>query len=434
MKLSKNTLDYWRERLQKRKFSRPDGSTYENPHYFVWISINGKQVRFTLDSGNKEVAADKALEIWHHLKANGTTATLEKYKPAKTQPKSDPTVGEFLEEVKNLRLFNPRTCNTYSRKFRRIVVGAMKIPSPKSKCDYVNGGYQKWLARVESVKISHITPVKILQWRASYLKKASQDPVSQRKAHVTVTSTIRNAKALFKADCLKLLPFKNLHNPFAEIKAGSSTTRRYKSDVDFSTLITDATKELYSSLIPPLDPSNLRASSLAQSEALSKREQYKILILGLGAGLRRGEIDTLLWSKIDFSCHQITVEESQYGGVKTESSERIVDIHESLSTLLAEFKKKSESKFVVESTVLPRPHALYCHYRCDRHFKGLIKWLRTKGVTRSDPIHTLRKEFGSKMCESFGIHAASEALGHKSIGITKASYLEKKGRKVVSVF
>lgn len=434
MRHSKNTLEYWRGRLQRRKFTRKDGDAYESADYFVAISIDGKQVRFSLDSGNKEVAADKALEIWHYLKANGAQATLEKYKPSKAPKKSNPTVGEFLQELQELRLHHPRTFANYSTKLRTLVVGIMKLPKPRFRYDYINGGYEQWLKRVHSIRLSQITPAKIMKWRARYIDAAAPNPISRRSAQVTAASTIRNAKALFKSECLRHLPFELQSNPFEGVTAGNATTRRYKSCVDFAQLAKDAKDELFSCPIPQVNKKDPKGNKYARREALSKREQFKILILGLGAGLRRGEIDLLQWSQVDFEQHQITVEESQYGSVKSESSERVVDIDESLTALLSEFKKRSDGKFVISSPVAPRPNATYRHYRCNRHFDKLLVWLRSKGINKNNALHQLRKEYGSKVCDAFGIHAASEALGHKSIAITQASYLEKKGRKVVSIF
>ena len=73
------------------RISRKNGSEYEGSDYYINLSINGTQIKFTLDSANKEIAADKALEIWHYLKANGGQATLEKYKSDSEQLASDPT-------------------------------------------------------------------------------------------------------------------------------------------------------------------------------------------------------------------------------------------------------------------------------------------------------------------------------------------------------
>jgi integrase len=73
------------------------------------------------------------------------------------------------------------------------------------------------------------------------------------------------------------------------------------------------------------------------------------------------------------------------------------------------------------------------HYRCERHFDRLIRWLRSKGVTASNPLHTLRKEFGSQIAAQAGIFAASMALRHADIQLTRDYYVDKKRRTVFKV-
>jgi len=51
-----------------------------------------------------------------------------------------------------------------------------------------------------------------------------------------------------------------------------------------------------------------------------------------------------------------------------------------------------------------------------------------------NPMHSLRKEYGSLICEQAGIYAASMALGHSDIRITQASYLDSKKKVVVDIF
>src|SRR5207237_1635157 len=90
------------------------------------------------------------------------------------------------------------------------------------------------------------------------------------------------------------------------------------------------------------------------------------------------------------------------------------------------FRARSSGNFVVESSVAPRPHTAYSHYRCERHFVALNKWLRERGVTGNRPLHTLRKEYGSQVCAKHGIYAASRALRHADIAITSQHYLDKR--------
>jgi integrase len=75
----------------------------------------------------------------------------------------------------------------------------------------------------------------------------------------------------------------------------------------------------------------------------------------------------------------------------------------------------------------------YNHYRCQRDFEALTKWLRKHGVTGNRPLHTLRKEFGSQLCAKHGIYAASHALRHADIAITSQHYLDSRKRATVGL-
>ena len=90
------------------------------------------------------------------------------------------------------------------------------------------------------------------------------------------------------------------------------------------------------------------------------------------------------------------------------------------------FQARATGNFVIESSVAPRPEASYTHYRCQRLFESLGRWLIAHGVEGPRPIHTLRKEYGSQVCAKHGIYAASRALRHADIAITSQHYLDRR--------
>ncbi len=89
--------------------------------------------------------------------------------------------------------------------------------------------------------------------------------------------------------------------------------------------------------------------------------------------------------------------------------------------------QQSQSEFVINSAVAPRQVSTYHHYRCSRIFKELVAWLRGKGVDTTNPLHTLRKEYGSLICQQAGIYAASAALRHTNIQLTRDHYVTRRG-------
>src|SRR5260370_9200423 len=87
---------------------------------------------------------------------------------------------------------------------------------------------------------------------------------------------------------------------------------------------------------------------------------------------------------------------------------------------------KATGEFVIESARQPKPEVTYFYYRCQQNFEKLTGWLREQGVNADKPLHALRKEFGSGINATFGIHAASRALRHADIGITSQVYTDSR--------
>ena len=173
---------------------------------------------------------------------------------------------------------------------------------------------------------------------------------------------------------------------------------------------------------------------LAHDELKGDRpELFKIFLLAFGAGLRRGEIDKLTWPQFDWTNGTVNIETNEYGDVKTEGSKEEIDLGEDILVYLKEQFAESKTEFVISSAVAMGQPKHWNHYRCDRQFKDLIGWLHAKGVKVRNPIHTLRKEFGSLINQKFGIYAASAALRHSNITVTREHYVDKKERVALDI-
>src|SRR5439155_19126096 len=110
----------------------------------------------------------------------------------------------------------------------------------------------------------------------------------------------------------------------------------------------------------------------------------------------------------------------------SEDSTGDVELDPEVMELFRGYRATASSDFVIHCRVPPRPNAAYSHYRCQREFEALNKWLQANGVDAKQPLHTLRKEFGSQVCAKHGIYAASRALRHADIAITSQHYLDKR--------
>lgn len=415
-KLSKNHQDYWKSRLVKRSYSW-DGRSVEVPEWQVRISHLGRREWFNTQTTNAAAAAVKARDIHVTLISKGWEATIEKWKPGMLVSSQRPTIGEFLDAVKIALAAEVRaaTFEIYARKFRTLAAGAFGIRGGAEKHDYVGPGYRNWLDRVNKIRLDRLTPVRVERWKSKYLSAVKDNPAELRRASTTVHSILRSSMSLFSPK--KVLPkLKHIQLPrplpFDGVSLPKKGQNRYRSEIDPQTLLMRAKREL----------------------EVSEPDQFKILLLALGAGLRRDEIDTLTWKQLDFSASRIHVETNEHTTAKSSESEAAVDVDPGLMEIFKEFKAVSRSKFVIDSEVAPRPQAhSYHHYRCDRTFKGLIGWLQSQGIAARNPIHALRKEFGSQICAQAGIFAASSALRHGSITLTRDHYIDVKKATVFSV-
>jgi integrase len=417
-RLAKTHQDYWQTRLKKRSYLSRDGKTAEVPTWQVRITHLGREAWFNLDTANKAAAAVKARDIYLHLIAHGWPATLAKFKPGTEVSKHGCTIREFLDQVKAVSGLKPVTFEIYAKKFRSLVAGVFKIDGGKAKHDYVKGGYQEWLKRVLAVRLDRLTPENINDWKVRQLKAASTTPLKLKRASVTLRSILLSSKALFTADIRKHLtlilpsplPFEGVTLP----EAGKS---RYKSEIDPGVILIAGRRELAEGITGEGQPANPRP------------ELFKILLLALGAGLRRDEIDKLQWKQIQWNKNAIRVETTEHGSTKSADSEADVDVDPGLLEILKAYMPKpgNGSPFVIESPIQPRPESTRNHhYRCNRLFGELIEWLRGKGLSTRNALHALRKEFGSQICQQAGIFAASVALRHSSIDLTREYYIDKK--------
>lgn len=411
-KLPKTHKDYWKSRLKKRSYKSSEGDSKVVEEWQVRLTHRGVEKWFNLHTNNQEAGAQKAKNIYMHLMEHGWDETLAKYKPDMLVRKDDPTVGEFLAELREKTSLKEQTYQTYAKKFRTLVAGVMGIASDSSKHDTGKDGYAKWLEKIESVKLNKLTPAKIHAWKLRYVRQHENNPEKLKKAKRSVNSLIRNSKALFSPNALKFVAIRLPDPlPFEGIEMERAGKTHYKSKFSVEILVEAAHQKL----------------------AQESPEAYKVFLLALGAGLRRGEIDTLTWDQIHFDNKTISIETTEYGSPKTDGSEAEVDADEGLLNFLKNCQPCSDDTFVVGTKRKHASKSTHHTYRCNKHFKELIAWLREEGIKDSNPIHTLRKEFGSLICEQAGIFAASLQLRHSDIRITRDHYISKKSRVAVSL-
>ncbi|MDF1659960.1 MAG: tyrosine-type recombinase/integrase [Verrucomicrobiales bacterium] len=435
--LGKTNPKYWELKVKKPTYTR-GGIKHESRHYAARIGYKGQQHTFPLGTGNKAAAGKEAAKIYLFLLANGWETTREEFSPTYA-PKSDKpvTVGEYIAKAETSTRVSEKTLVGYTRRFRRIVadifgispevtrIRKRRILDPETgkkrlveveekincKHDYSsssrkNGGSRdQWLDRVNRVRLDKITPEKIEKWVNDYVRThGRKNPILEEKAKGTVNSILGDAKSLFGKKILATTRSLNLPDtlPFegvALFEKDEIPSTRYESTINSEELFKKAVEEL-----PGIDV-----------------EAYKIFLLGILCGLRRGEIDALLWENVDLERRKVHVRRTEFSGVKSRSSEGSVDISEEMKIILTGFKKSSTGVFVIESNRPPKYSRNY-YYRAQKSYGLLIEWLKKNGVTARNPIHTLRKEAGTLVIKRFGLFAASRHLRHSDTRITSEVY------------
>jgi integrase len=412
MSRSKDDVRYWQEKGLFHETTKVGNVRKPSADLSVRIQHKGKREAFALKTPNKFQAATKARDIWRHLVMHGWQSTLAKFKPSETIVSEDSTIqtiGDFLQVLKTTDI-PPKRLEGYSTALRTIVGSIAGIGKGN------RGGNRQtsseWRLKVNAVPIGTLSPASIATWKRQFLSRYDDDPVSMRRAKISVNSLLRRAKSLFAKKYLDQLGTTIVFsNPFSEIRFEKRQSQRYRSTFDIYALIAAAKDELKE----------------------QEPELFKIFLLASMAGLRRAEIDTLTWQQIRFDAGIISIHPTKWFHPKSEDSIGDVEVDPELLEVLAEMKNDMVSHFVIESSVLPQPDANFDHYRCATHFEKLIVWLRAHDVSGTKPLHELRKEFGSLVCDKHGVYVASQMLRHSSIEVTANHYLQKKGRKTIGL-
>jgi integrase len=403
---AKTDVRYWKERVFKPTYTR-GGERYQSNNWAVYLQHRGQRHKWSLETPNREAAAAKAKNIFLCLQAQGWDVTVQRYRPKMAEKKRDVTVGEFIDAVKGYcGPAKGKTVEEYAKVFRGMVASIFGIPSGKEKYDHRKGGHQKWIGQVHAIKLADVTPARVQGWKHAFLDRAEKDPISQRRAKVSVNSLLRQAKCLFSPDILRHLAIELPDPlPFAGVTFEPRQSLKYRSNFDVQELIKKA------------------RADLSQSEP----EAYKIFLLAVMVGLRRQEIDLLEWSSFRWETRAIRIEPTRHFHPKSEDSIGDVAVDPELMEIFRGYQASATGEFVIESSRRPKD-VVYSYYRCHHDLVKLNQWLRTNGVKGNKPLHILRKEYGSQINAIHGIHAASRALRHADIRVTSEFYTDSRAR------
>ncbi|NDV60968.1 tyrosine-type recombinase/integrase [Puniceicoccales bacterium CK1056] len=413
----KDQAGYW---LDKNRLVQRGKST----EYYARIYWDNRDRWVSFGSSNKRIAADRAAAFYGRLKFEGWEAAFSLIRPKKA---ASVTVGEFIEAAEEAlthpgrggKIPNPDTVRQYAIAFRKVAgdVGGVR----KTAKRFHGKGSEVYRKRVNALPLSKITKEAVEGWRSKRLKKAGTDPLKLKAARATCNSYLRSCRALFSSNVLERLQRKGIElnqSPFAEITPIKEGDHRYRSSISREVLVQQAIRELK---VAMPDPEERTLEAKAKRD---KNEQFKVFLLALFCGLRRGEIDFLTWGQIHLAEGFIRIEETRFHKPKSDTSCRDVPLDPQTVDMIRSYLPFAAGAFFLEAEAKPEGSRTDRGYRCNRHFKALTAWLRKKGMDSKAPIHDLRREFGSFVCENTGIHAASVILGHSGVAVTEKYYLD----------
>ena len=413
--LSKTDIRYWQSKVYLRDYQR-GGKNVVETNYSAQIQFKKRRYRFVLDTPNKTAAAGRARDIYKSLLELGWDETLKTYGRAEDVEEevieqTSSTIGELIGVIEEIGTARPASLATYFKAIRKIAADIHRIKKGR-KYDAKRGGHQAWKDKVDKIQLHTLSPDAVLEWKVRFLK--SVEPAQLRSAKTTVNSLIRNAKSLFAKKHMRYLRNRlELPDtlPFEDLQYERQPSMRYHSKINATKILTAAKEELFE----------------------QEPEAYKIILLALMCGLRKSEMDTLMWDAFNFEDSKLLIEPNEYNLLKSEDSAGEIELDGQLNTVFWQFWQKAEGRFVIESPFEARHRTVARSYRAEHHFVTANRWLRKQGSEARKPLHELRKEFGSLINERYGIYAASRALRHSQIAITVAHYTDKKERFTVGL-
>ncbi len=413
-----NTTAYWKGRLFRNSYRDRTGKTVEMPEWYARFRHEGITKRVRLRSADKDQAAEDALRLSHRLEAEGWMAVTDRQARV---PKS-PSIDEF--------------CDLY----RKAAASMERVPRPVSVNLYCR--CLRLVCRYAGVReLRQLTPEAIEHARDLYRAEARKSRREDAGIQNTLSKVLRNAAACFSREACAILSRNGLdvENPFEGIRRTQEIQPVYA--------LPEADVERIWQELPLLRDGNPKAEDpnqrklgrkkppapAAAREAVDFRKpypaSYAAVLLALGAGLRANEIDKARWSWFRFGkkdeCFLIIGPETDFrpkGG-----SARSIKIPYDLFSALEATRHDKASPYVLGGQETVAPSVLASEsYRCRDALAIANAWLRARGIEsekkRGNPLHRLRKQFGSFVATEFGLFAAQKALGHSSPTVTSKYY------------
>ena len=413
--LSKTSAAYWQSKVFLEKKGGWSSSTY-----FVRIQARGERRKVRLESTIKEDAGREALAFYLKVISQGWPAEAsEKNKDytdsSEEAPVGPVTVSWWISATSPLLAARTSTAEKYAESLRTLAAGLLGVPR-------FRGATSK--ALVDQMPLSVLTSEKIQDWIDSRMRLAREKGLTATtRSGNTVRAVLRNARGLFSESLRKAVEAAEgiaAEDPFADVRAPKKVIVKYTSRFDAESLLAQANKELRT---PPAENDS--------AERISQFEQWKIIYLGLVAGLRYNEIDKLRSRDISCKAGRISIRAHDQFQPKAAASEGDVLVSNDAAEVIKEMLQHTKGEWFLLEARSSRNK----NYRSGLHHDRAVAWLRRyeengfrpfRDVPK--PIHELRKEAGTLVNQKHGLNETKHFLRHGDIATTAAFYVGTKGQ------
>lgn len=362
--------------MEKRTYKTVQGDMTECTEYCIRLQYNGERHRFNTHQTNKEQAIGVAIRFYNKLQSCGSWDEAVEYIFPRKEKKSSATVGGFIEFILQYSTKKEGTLQIYFKKFRTLVSEIFGVGKDQ-RASYANrAAYKAWLAKVNAIRLADLSSDKVQIWKKKRLLECNNDPKKEACMRNTINTILRNSKSLFSQSIRNIIPLKLPENtPFDNIEFERTDIMPYSSKIHaLKAFLDNAHNKLWEDYTP---------NDVAMGMVRVKSEAYKVILLSLLAGLRRGEMDTLTWNQIDFVANVIRIRTTAHTATKTFGSERDVHMNEFLVKQLSKMRNQViTTEFVINNDVMPNIKlTTQHHYRCRRIFLHLSGYEKMASMT-----------------------------------------------------
>ncbi len=414
------TVAYWRGKLFRNTYTNQEGKTVEIPEYYVRMRHDGITKRVRLPTSDKDKAAEEALQLAERLAREGWSAVTA----GLARLPASPTIEEFCEA------------------YRKAAASMENPPRPISVALYLR--HLRQISALAGVgNLRELTPDAIERARDKYRAKARADKRQDAAIQNSLGIIIRNSSACFSSEAKTILGRQGLavENPFVGIKRSQKIEPVVALDREIVRRIWDDLPELRDGNPEAEAPDRAKFERNYRKKHEGRKarwlpidyrephpEAYCAILLGLGLGLRANEIDKARWNWFKFdakgNCFLEIGEEADFkpkGGTL-----RVIRVPNELHDEVAKTRRDLDSPYVLGGQPSKSVEKNGWGYRCRETFRVVNTWLRDHSVEaeeeRGNPLHRLRKQFGSEVATNFGLFAAQKLLGHSSPTVTAKYY------------